>query len=178
MLPGMGDPTGMIEALAEIPAGQLSERQMRIASGIALVRDNNLSYEKASKECGIPTKTLWRHCQGHVALTDEKGVQVNERALVAASFDMAQIAADKITTRLLDTEHDWKDGDLVKVYGVATDKIAMKRRWAQGNDGGSERSQDTLANALEELRGKTVTITDADPASQAIEVSATTHTDE
>ena len=166
------DPSGYLEAIAEIPKGQLSERQQRIATGLAMINEGS-SCNAAAIAVNIPAKTMWRHNQGYVALTDEKGVQINERALVAASFDMAQIAAQKITDRLLDETREIKDADLVKIYGVATDKIAMKRGWTRGLSAADEKTQDALAGALQHLRdGKQIQIIEPDPVSEAIDVES------
>ncbi len=171
------DPTGMLETLAEADQVMvpLSPRKAKIAAGLALVRDG-MPIQRAAKHVDIPTATLWRHARGLSDVNSEKLVQVNEQALVAASFDMAQIAASKLTDRLLDEDHGWKDGDLVKVYGVATDKIAMRRGWSKGQQAnGDDHGMTTLARLLS---GTKLTIEDADPVEQAIEVDAITSTDD
>lgn len=118
--------------VAEIPKGQLSERQMRIAAGLALIRDRGMPFRQAAAEVDIPVKTLWRHAQGLQDPMSDKGVTANETALVAASFDVAQMAAAKLTDRLLDEGHEWHNGDLVKLYSVATDKVALRLNWKGG----------------------------------------------
>ena len=171
------DPHGYQSVIAEIPRGQLSERQTRIAAGLALIRDGS-SVNAAAKQVGIPQRTLWRHDKGLAALTSEKGIQANEQALLAASFDIAQLAAEKITDRLLDETNPVKDADLGKFYGIASDKIAIRRGYARGTGPADEKTQDALAGALERLRqGDQVQITSADPTSHAIDVTHTS-TDE
>ena len=167
------DHTGMDAVVAEIPRGQLSERQTRIAAGLALIRDGS-SVQAAARQVEIPQPTLWRHNRGLSTLNDEKGIQANEQALLAASFDIAQLAAEKITDRLLDETNPVKDADLGKFYGIASDKIAIRRGYARGTGPADEKTQDALAGALERLRqGDQVQITSPDPTSQAIDVTHT-----
>ena len=168
------DHTGYKAVVAEITRGQLSERQTRIAAGLALIREEGSSIKGAAERVGIPEKTLWRHNAGLVSLTSEKGIQANEQALLAASFDIAQLAADKITDRLLDETNPVKDADLGKFYGIASDKIAIRRGYARGTGPADEKTQDALAGALERLRmGDRVQLTSPDPTSQAIDVTHT-----
>lgn len=167
------DPTGMQQALETIPSGQLSERQTRIAAGISLVRDAGFSINRAAKECDIPYKTMWRHVKGLVNSATEQGFQADETALIAGSFDVALIANDKIIERLSDDDNPMRDSDLIKSYGVATDKIAAKRQWSRGTQSSDINTRDALTEALESvMRGGSVTVTGPDPISEAVEVEA------
>ena len=165
------DPSGYLEAIAEIPRGQLSERQQRIAAGIAMIRDGK-SCNKAAKEVGIPYSTLFRHKQGLTDPNYEKAFQKGEKALIEGHLAIATLGAEKVFERVeADT---MSDGDLIKAVGVSTDKLALKRGWARGLSSADEKTQDALAGALEHLRqGHTVTIEKPDPVNEAIEIDAT-----
>lgn len=167
------DPTGMGAAIAEIPEAQLSERSLRIAAGLALIRDQNKTVNAAAKEVGVAQSTLWRHQHKLPTADTENGVRANEQALVAASFDIAQIAAAGLTERLLDATVPKSTMELAKVYGIATDKIATRMQWNKGIRGADERSQDALADALQTImeQGGKVSIEQPEPSDEAIDVT-------
>jgi hypothetical protein len=164
-------PTEIIRSvIADLPQNQLSTRQLKIAAGLSLVRDQGYTFTKAAAEADVPLSTLWRASRGLVPATDGKGVEINDAALVAASFDVAQVAAGIMTERMVDNPEAWANGDLVKAYGVATDKIAMKRGWKQGD---LQRAADEGLSAIGKmLQGHTITATPIDRASRAIDVTA------
>jgi molybdenum-dependent DNA-binding transcriptional regulator ModE len=173
------DPTGIKQALESIPKGQLSERQQRIAAGLSLIRDDGKSIHGAAKAVDVPCTTLWRYAKGLTALESERGIDANSTALLNASFDIAQVAASRITDRLFDEDNPVEDKDLVKFYGVATDKIAIKLGWTRGYGSTDEKTQNALAGALQALReGSSVSITKPDKPSEAIDVThKSTHDD-
>ena len=165
------DPTGFEAALATIPEGQLSERQHRIAAGIALINDEGLSTHEAARRVSIPQATLYRYHRGQVALNQEMPAERDLEAVTRASYDISQIAADAILDSLANEREDWKPGDLIKAYGVATDKvIAINRKAAPPDESAAAALVGVLAKAFE---GKSVTVTEADPVEQAVEVEAT-----
>ena len=165
----MGDDSGYQAAIAEIPRGQLSERQQRIAAGLAMIRVDGSSVHAAAKAVQIPYSTLYDHNRGLTDPDYEKGFKANERGLVDGLMSIATLASEKIFERVeADT---MRDGDLIKAQGVAIDKIAMKRRWAQTQTQGSDRTHDALAAALEAMRqGAKVSIEQPDPVADAIEI--------
>lgn len=166
------DPTGYEDALATIPKGQLSERQQRIAAGLAMIREGS-SIKKAAEVCRIPKTTMWEYHHSLRSLSDpEIKVDRDMKAIQAATYDIAQIASEKIIESLSDNAEDWKPGDLVKAYGVAVDKIGiLSSSAAPGTDGVAN-----LVSAL--LEAGSVTITPHPPDHAAIDVEATGHTDE
>lgn len=117
------DPTGMDAVLAAIPKGQLSERQQRIAAGVALVKEQGFSCKAAAKRVGIPHATLWRYHRDNVTLKPEQGLERDTEDIAEASADIALMAAEAIKDSLSNHVEDWRPIDLVKAYGVATDKI-------------------------------------------------------
>lgn len=167
----MSDPVlkAMQDTLAAIPQGQLSERQVRIAAAVSLVRDEGRTYKAASEATGVPIQTIFRYKHKMTEAFDDAGVAINAKALVAASFDVAQLASQRITERLLDEPESWGNGDLVKAYGVATDKIALKLRW---RDGTEARESDEGVSAISKmLRGATIVMPRQDEHSDAIDVT-------
>jgi hypothetical protein len=79
------------------------------------------------------------------------------------------MAADIMTERMADNPDAWQNGDLVKAYGVATDKIALKRGWRQGE---LQRAADEGLSAVAKLlAGHVITATPIDPAAKAIDVT-------
>ena len=157
------DPTGFDKAIAAIQPGALSERQQRIATAMAMVREGH-SILKASKECELPYSTLWGYCRGvsNLGRENDGGRGRDLDALQAASLDASLIAVEKLRTALL-TE-DWKHGDLVKAYGVATDKVIA---FSQQPTGEAEDGQSMLAKFL---AGHKVTIEPKRAGDDAIEV--------
>lgn len=161
--------------LAEIPKGQLSERQAKIAAGLSLIRDRGYSMYRAAKEVGVSQSVMWRHARGLVANIDDGGVAANERAVVAGSFDIAQMAEERIVDRLADPAADWNNGDLTKVWGIAVDKIALRRRW---RDGSETRADEHGISAISKmLQGATIVLAKPDPAADAIDVTALSSAD-
>ena len=167
------DSSGYLEAIAEIPKGQLSERQQRIAAGLAMIRDGS-SIREASHLTNIPYSTLYDHKRGLTETDHEKAFQKGERALVDGLLAIATLASEKVFERV--EADSMRDGDLIKAQGVAIDKIALKRGWSKGQQAnGDDHGMTTLARLLS---GKKLTIEDADPVKQAIEVDAITSTDD
>ena len=166
------DPTGITDALAEIPKGQLSERQHRMAAGLALI-DAGSSISAASRECGIPYTTLYQQHRGITASDRENTFQRGEDALIDAQLTIASRASEIVLERLdADT---MRDADVIKAMGVATDKVAIKRQWARGSGASDVNTRDALTEALESvMRGGSVTVTGPDPISEAVEVEAIT----
>lgn len=159
------DTTGFDAVLAAIPKGQLSERQQRIAAGMAMVREGS-SVLAAAKACGLPNSTLWAYCNDVTKLGRENDGPLGRdiEALRAASVDASLIAAEKLRKALI--EDEWKHGDLVKAYGVATDKVI-----AMGDNRGA--APNALADVLGALLDKgDVSIKRRDPANDAIEIEA------
>ena len=162
---GKVDTTGFDAVLAAIPKGQLSERQQRIAAGMAMVREGR-SYRTASMACGIPISTLHHYVSGSSSLEREQGFERPLKDVNEQSFDIAQLAGEAIVESLTKDRDAWKPGDLVKAYGVAVDKInAMSGQSAAVPNG--------IAEALGKLLDKgDVTLRRHRPGDDALEVEA------
>lgn len=159
------DPTGFAKGLATIPKGQLSERQQRIANGLAMIQGGQ-SIKGAARACGIPMSTLWGYARGVSDLSRENdgGRGRDLDAILDASIDVSLIAAERLRESLVNDE--WKAGDLVKAYGVATDKVALlNQRSTDAPSGIRELFAAVLAEG-------DVTIRKRDPADEAIDVAA------
>jgi len=157
------DPTGYDVALANIQPGALSERQQRVASAMAMVRDGETIKHSASL-ARIPQSTLWGYLNGKSKLgTEAEHGRLEE--VTEHSYDISRMAAEAIKESLSDRPADWRPGDLVKAYGVATDKIIAIR-----NAPASQTAPGISALAAL-LEGADVTITKRDPAKHAIDVT-------
>lgn len=157
------DPTGYTQALATIQPGALSERQQRIAAGVAMVREG-ASYRKAAAAAKVPLRTLWAYCNEGRAIAEREGkADYNVAAVSEMSVDISLMAAEHVRDRLASAPEEWTNMDLVKAYGVATDKIiAMSQRVSSG-------SQDALPALSKLLAGSKVTI---EPSEQATTIEA------
>ncbi|GEM_PF-6162438 len=166
------DPTGYESQVAEIQPNALSERQQRVGIGLAMIRDG-ASYSEAARVCGIERRALARYEQKlrQVDSKEGDGMTVALDALQKGAMTAALIATERVTERLVDPEHEWKDGDLIKAQGVNIDKVlAFQAKPIAPADSG--------VSALERLLDQAdVTLTKKDPANEAIEVEATTPTD-
>jgi len=160
------DNSGYEAAIAEIPKGQLSEREQRIAAGIAMVKVDGFSILQASKKTGIPYTTLSRHVRG-ITTTVSNNVEAAREDLLETAYAVASGAAAHIQARLDDENHEWKDGDLAKVYGIATDKFDRLQ-----NAGGMPTSG--VAALIDVLtKEHDLTLSKRDPATDAIDVTET-----
>lgn len=163
---GKVDPTGFDAALATIQPGQLSERQQRIAAGVALMREQGMNSRKAAAVVGVPHATLYRYHRDGVSVKQETGIERDTEDIAEASADIALIAAEAIRESLVQHPEDWKPMDLVKAYGVATDKIiALGQKGAAPVVG----IRDLFAGLLGQAE---VTLKRRDPLEDAVDVSA------
>lgn len=140
------DPTGFDKAIAAIQPGALSERQQRIAAGMALARDGMPGY-KAAQKVGIPWSTLWRYINGMRQLGNAAadGMEADTTALHETSVDMSLMAAERIRDSLAQEPDEWKPQDLVRVYAAATDRvIALGQQGRAQDDGGASMLQKML----------------------------------
>lgn len=163
---GKVDPTGFDSVLAKIPKGQLSERQERIATGLAMIQ-NGSSIKRAAQTCGIPVSTLWNYHHGISTLGSETGFERDLKSVQAVSHDIALIAGENIVKSLTTEPEAWKPGDLVKAYGVATDKVIAFQAGGQAS----------APNGIAELVGSLleqgdISIKRRDKAAEAVEVEA------
>jgi len=159
------DTSGYSDAIAEIPKKQLSTREQLIAAGIAMVKVDGFSILQASKKTGIPYTTLSRHVRG-ITTTVSNNVEAAREDLLETAYAVANGAASHLHARLDDEDHEWKDGDLAKVYGIATDKFERLH-----NAGGTPTSG--VAALIDVLtKEHSVTLTKRDPAQDAIDVTA------
>lgn len=160
------DPTGYAGALEAIQPGQLSERQQRIATALAMVRDGS-SLLSASKRAQVPLSTLWRyhHNLSRLGSNESDGMEADVMAINQASVDVALIAAEAVRDELVNNREAWKPADLVRAYSAATDRVIA----FQGRSKGPEQGVSALAQLL---TGRKVTIEDAQPIDSAIEVEA------
>ena len=162
---GKVDPTGFQATLDTIPKGQLSERQERIARALAMVQSGS-SVRGASRACGIPTSTLWGYAHGitNLARENDGGRGRDLDAIYEATIDASLIAAEKLREALV--TDDWSHGDLIKAYGVATDKVvALNQRSTDAPSGIRELFAAVLAEG-------DLTISKRDASRDAIEVDA------
>ena len=163
------DNTGIVEALKQVPANQLSGRDARIAAGLALIREHGRSILSSAKEVGVPYSTLQRYHAGLSSLGHETRVRAHEDALLEQSMEIAQIGADIIKDRLLDPEHDWRDADLIKAHQVGLDGVAKRRRWASAD--GNEEGPSGISALAKILQGHDVVLSKRPPDADAIDVT-------
>jgi len=158
------DPTGYAGALEAIQPGQLSERQQRIATALAMIRDG-ASILSASKKAQIPVSTMWRyhHNISKLGNSEGDGMDADVMAISQVSADVALIAAEAVRDELVNNREAWKPADLVRAYSAATDRVIA----FQGRSKGPEQGVSALAQLL---TGRKVTIEDSRPGDDAIEV--------
>ena len=150
------------------------ERKQAIAEGIALIAAGN-SERWAAAQTGIPKTTLRRaYARIRSAKTDLEKEELDQE-LVGYAVLNASLAAQELGRRLSDPARlsviDTKT--LTTVYGVSTDKVALKRRWARPEDSGSAADfLNKLAQGLSHIR--TVTVQLEDPADEAVNITPTT----
>ena len=156
------DPRGYAQTLATIPSDALSTRQQRVAAAVALVRVEGRTVSQASRETGIPRPTIYRHLDGVSSIADtSKGDQAAHRRILDASQAIAIRAGDAVLDAIEDG--GMRPGDLIKAYGVATDKtIALGAQRSEG-----ERGVSALAELLS--GGGSVTIQAPTPEERAVE---------
>ena len=158
----------MQQAIANVPSEQLSARHTRIAAALSLIQTQGYSINKAAKTARVPYSTLCRYHHGISKVGDDCAKQT-ENAIVHASAEMAMIATERITDRLLDDDHEWKDADLVKVQTAGVQAVALKRQWSKPNqDGDAKQGISALAQLLQ---GADVTLTKRKPDADAIDVT-------
>lgn len=157
------DTTGYKTAIAKIPQGQLSERQLRIAAALAMVREGK-AVRTAAREAHVPLSTLQRYVQKGLEAGRQQEQEVRTAELLDASFDIANMASEAILESLSTDREAWKPGELVKAYGVATDKTAVLSTQRTSADPGIS----ALAKLLESAD---VTITKRDASQDAIDVT-------
>lgn len=167
------DPTGYADALATINENQLSERQQRISVGLAMIQDG-ASAAEAARVCGIPHVTMWRYARRYSELESKEGDgrAASIEALADEALVAARIATQRVTERLVDPDHEWKDSDLVKAQGVNIDKVIAFQNRGQGPQ---QSGVAAIIAMIEE--GGDITIRKRDPAEQAIEVEASSDGD-
>lgn len=161
------DPTGMNAALATIQPGALSERQQRIAVGLAMLERGH-SYREAADVSKIPLSTLWDYRNDKRSLSERKTSDPRDvEAVTELATDIAIMAGEAIRDSLSDPDirRDWKPGDLIKAYGVAVDKILALNQVSAGDDQDGE----SLLKSL--LAGHKLTIEPARLGDDAIEVN-------
>ena len=158
------------EVQAQIEPGALSERDQRIAAGLALVREGT-SMKRAAQIAQVPRTTLMRYRDNLSKLGTSNGREQRLADVEELSFDIARIAGERIRESLNDPEETWKPGDLVKAYGTATDKtLAMANVTASGN-------QNAFAHVFKGLKDMGLTL-QPERDETTIEAEATTLDDE
>jgi len=169
------DPHGIQEAMASMPTETRVPRVDRIRAGILMVNAGT-PYRQAAEDCDVSATTLYRHAKysNLMRMEREKQVRVLETSLIDKQFAIADLASEKIFERI--AADTMRDGDLIKAQGVAIDKIAMKRQWSKGGEAGE--GQEGLSALAKILQGKILTVTDADPAARAIDVTGKSLTDQ
>lgn len=157
------DPTGYSHAIATIEKGALSERQQRIAVGVAMLRDG-ATYRQASAAAKVPIRTLWDYANRGQAIMEREGkADYNVAAVTEVSLDISLMAAEHVRDRLAAAPEEWSNMDLVKAYGIATDKlIALSQRVTGG-------ASDALPALSKLLSGSKVTI---EPSEQGRAIEA------
>ena len=157
------DTDGYTTALETIEPGALSERDQRIAAALAMVREGS-SVKGAARRAQVPRTTLMRYVAGVSKLGSTNNVARRVDDVAELSYDVARIAGEAVRESLSERPEDWKPGDLVKAFGVATDKtIALAGQRSEG-----ERGVSALAELLS--GGGSVTIQAPTPEERAVEV--------
>lgn len=157
--------TGFDAALEAIPENQLSSRQQRIAAGVAMIREGSTCLA-ASKAVEIPYTTLRRYSKAlaNVVSSEADGRDASFQALADHSIVASTIALERITERLVDDEHEWKDSDLARTYVATAEKAQSLIARPKAEDSG--------VSALRELMQEgDITITKRDPTKDAIDVT-------
>lgn len=159
------DPTGYSDAIAAIPAEQLSTRQQQIAAGLAMIREGSPCLTAANK-VGIPYSTLWRYSKALSKLNSSEadGREASLQALADHSVVASSIALERVTERLVDDEHEWKNGDLIKAYTATADKATALTARPKAEDSGVSALRELLAEG-------DLTITKRGPEAEAIDVT-------
>lgn len=158
--------------VADLPAiDEPSGRQQRIAAGLALIRQGKLSILAASKKVGIPYSTMWRFANGVSDVVTSGSDQRSkvEMDLLDLSLAVSHRSLEKLAERI--DSDDIRTAELVKANQVSRDTVAMMRGWKDNSGRGDDDTKNALVAALEMMRGKRVTIEDADPADQAVDVT-------
>ena len=152
-------------------AEKREEKQQAIAEGIALIAAGN-SERYASRAVGVAKTTLHEAYLRIRSAQSDQEREALDQELVSYAVVNASLAAQEIGRRLSDparlSKIDAKT--LTTIYGVHTDKVALKRRWARPEDGGNASDfLNKLAQGLSRIR--TVTVQLEDPADTAIDIT-------
>jgi len=160
---GKVDPTGFQAALATIQPGALSERQQRIAAGLAMIRDGE-SIQQAAVLARVPYSTLWAYHHKGQSVADREGkADYNVAAVTELSVDISLMAGERVRDSLAEHPEEWRPMDLVKAYGIATDKVALLSQRSTSS------AHDALPALSKLLAGSKVTI---EPSEQATTIEA------
>lgn len=158
------DPTGYDAALEAIQPG-LNTREQTIAVALAMI-DEGVSIKAAAERCQLPYATLWRYARKVSELNSDAtdGRTASLEALADQTLVAARIAAERVTQRLVDDDHEWRDSDLIKATQVMADKASQLASRPKHEESG--------ISALRELLGAgDITISAKKPGDEAIDVT-------
>ncbi len=149
---------------------QKEDRAQKIAQGIAMLSDGR-SYRQAQAATGLALSTLHRNYARICTGSSEREKEALDAHIVAHAYTIADLAAAEITARLEAPEKRSRMTlrELTTGFGVATDKIALRRQWSRPQDQGTEGWLGHLASALSRVRSVTIEV--ADPADVALDVT-------
>ena len=149
-----------------------ADSDARYAHAVSLVRSHGYSLRGAAREAGFDHSNFRKRLRRmNEALPDaEQRHRAAEERILTRAEEMSEVASEKL---IVDIENDrLKPGDLVKAYSAATNQVAAKRRWSQGQATVDDGSRDALAGALQALReGANIRIEKPDPANTAIDIT-------
>jgi lambda repressor-like predicted transcriptional regulator len=131
------------------------ERRAAIETGAALVTQEGMSLRQASASVGIPHVTL-HSAIARLAEQPEHQKLAGER-LAAAHVTIAQRAADRLYGLIDELPY----AELIRVYGVASDKVAIYQGWgSRSQDGGGigAGAAEAVARILASLDGRALTL--------------------
>ena len=159
----------------ELPAN--ADSDSRYIHGLHLVQIGAKSVRGAAIEVGLDPSNFRRkliRMKANIPDAEQRHRASEERILTAAE-ELSEASAAKL---IADVEDGClKPADLIKTFSAATNQVAAKRRWSQGLSTGNDRTQDALANALDQLRkGASIRIEANDCAEAAIDVTPTSST--
>lgn len=146
------------------------DRQDRIAQAVARVEAGESS-RRVSVSTGIPRTTIYRWADKWRSADADTKQQITDR-LISQHVETALLASAEINRRLADPDlaAEISPKDLNALAGTSTDKLARYMRWERPAE--HESASSALARLLDRLGDlESVTLTLADPAARAIDVT-------
>ena len=151
---------------------QTPEHKAKIAEALVLVsQGHTLTY--AAKATGLSRPTVTHHYRKIVTTGSEKDKLGLDGIILGYAYQIADLTGAQMVNRLEDPDQATKmpTKDVMRSYGIATDKIAAWRGWNRPQDQGAEGFLHKLTESMSRVRKVTLEL--ADPAEQAIDITPT-----